>query len=879
MAEEHPASPRPSMPEGPPDFPRLEPPPSEGGEGSAGSPEGVTDLSFAETLRPEPDPQAPVEEATLTPIKSPPPAPEPPSYQGPRVQYVSREEQRAAADDYALLGVPRDATDREISEAVQLRARTLNQAMFLPTYEGDMDRLNAAENRLLNQDQRALYDAQLQDERDRHARLHVSDEDVVDVPEQPEPVLGEPVPDQGGGGVEAGESPSEFADTLPQSDDQPEANPVPSGGSGAEGDRDPLYDQAAALVREADRGSVSLIQRKLRVGYNRATRIMEELERGGVVGSMGQNGNRKVLAPGDIPADNALPVNPPDFDDTPRTPSGQAPQGAPRDEGVEIYANPDEFNKIAIGAHEHALQVDEQRRIAEGVQSPSSGLPGIFDEPREDIPDGESPTRRERVSALRSVIDRFGSRNVHPERSRSGINFLRARSAELDAKSALFGERFESLVSKVGESYNKLGWKWKIALGAALFTGSAISASVSSPLAAVFGIGMFAQRALGGVSMYVGLKKALEARGDQSPLNRGDKLALAALTTGVALTASLVMAEGVQLVNHSFIGDWIRDFFGQYWPGAESVPHPTGGAAADAASAPAPRVDAPPPPAPAPAPVPPSPMEQIQEIAVPADKGHGYEWMLKRAWEQLQEQHLDPGKFAEGSDIRQLLEADKDTINGVVHRIAMDPSHGFFTSDGTSVVIDQSAHMNFTPDGHIQIIDANHPHGFIEAPSDAPVTDYTPGHPHYSWEDAPIRETATDIPASSGGSVPHTAPVPQPGQATSALAYGGEGVPVEGTVPDVSVSHLYAGAPGAGEAPVVFGGSHADRLKIIAEYLSEHPRDSVLGTDPTGTYRVAWSWSGEAPVASEPMKSGGFLGLFKTFLPPPGPGEVGTIIT
>lgn len=71
-----------------------------------------------------------------------------------------------------------------------------------------------------------------------------------------------------------------------------------SGGEGhaGGGEADPLYDEAVKIVTESRRASISLVQRRLRIGYNRAARIMEEMETSGVVSSMDQGGSREVLA-------------------------------------------------------------------------------------------------------------------------------------------------------------------------------------------------------------------------------------------------------------------------------------------------------------------------------------------------------------------------------------------------------------------------------------------------------------------------------------------------------------------------------------------------------------------------------------------------------
>ena len=60
---------------------------------------------------------------------------------------------------------------------------------------------------------------------------------------------------------------------------------------------DPLYDEAVAMVLKSRRASISLVQRHLRIGYNRAARLIEEMERAGLVSAMQTNGNREVLVP------------------------------------------------------------------------------------------------------------------------------------------------------------------------------------------------------------------------------------------------------------------------------------------------------------------------------------------------------------------------------------------------------------------------------------------------------------------------------------------------------------------------------------------------------------------------------------------------------
>jgi S-DNA-T family DNA segregation ATPase FtsK/SpoIIIE len=70
---------------------------------------------------------------------------------------------------------------------------------------------------------------------------------------------------------------------------------VTNGSEGSESD--PLYDEAVKLVTESRNASISSVQRRLRIGYNRAARIVEQMEDVGIVGPLESNGKREVLAP------------------------------------------------------------------------------------------------------------------------------------------------------------------------------------------------------------------------------------------------------------------------------------------------------------------------------------------------------------------------------------------------------------------------------------------------------------------------------------------------------------------------------------------------------------------------------------------------------
>jgi S-DNA-T family DNA segregation ATPase FtsK/SpoIIIE len=68
-------------------------------------------------------------------------------------------------------------------------------------------------------------------------------------------------------------------------------------GEGSDGEQDLLYDQAVKIVVESRKASISGVQRRLKIGYNRAARMIETMEAAGLVGPLQSNGAREVLAP------------------------------------------------------------------------------------------------------------------------------------------------------------------------------------------------------------------------------------------------------------------------------------------------------------------------------------------------------------------------------------------------------------------------------------------------------------------------------------------------------------------------------------------------------------------------------------------------------
>jgi S-DNA-T family DNA segregation ATPase FtsK/SpoIIIE len=75
------------------------------------------------------------------------------------------------------------------------------------------------------------------------------------------------------------------------------AGDIFGGEGGGGGEKDAMYDEAVAIVVKERRSSISYIQRKLKIGYNRAARIVEDMEKAGIVGAMSTKGEREVLVP------------------------------------------------------------------------------------------------------------------------------------------------------------------------------------------------------------------------------------------------------------------------------------------------------------------------------------------------------------------------------------------------------------------------------------------------------------------------------------------------------------------------------------------------------------------------------------------------------
>lgn len=94
----------------------------------------------------------------------------------------------------------------------------------------------------------------------------------------------------------------EYISAIIASPEEGGADPI-AGLETASSDVDPLYDEAVRIVTETRKASISYIQRRLKIGYNRAARIVEEMESSGLLGPLESNGSREILAAPPPPID------------------------------------------------------------------------------------------------------------------------------------------------------------------------------------------------------------------------------------------------------------------------------------------------------------------------------------------------------------------------------------------------------------------------------------------------------------------------------------------------------------------------------------------------------------------------------------------------
>lgn len=414
---------------------------------------------------------------------------------------------------------------------------------------------------------------------------------------------------------------------------------------------------------------------------------------------------------------------------------------------------------------------------------------------------------------------------------KSSSEALIRRSAELDAEAEKMGW-VEKKFRWAGEKYNKLGWKSKIAIGAALGVGTIATAGL--PIAYALMGGLAAQRVLGFSTMFLKYEKT-----------SGSKEAALFKAGAYTFLMSAAIKEGIEWGSETEFGHWMQDHVRDWLAHKPSGPMPGTSPSPEAMHTMHPET-------PPPAVVPEAPAA-VAETAPPAaaelpsveaSPGHGYEWMAKRLWEQLQEKHLDPNSFPKGSDVRTLLDADDKSIDSVVHRLAL--SHHFVNADGASVLIRPDAHLSF--DGEGQLTGVPESAATTPAYSEAPGTDFSEGQVPNAETEMPAAETPIDAgaPTLEGTVPPAEAPYPQADLTQSAA----EAAPIPEAAVQAPTPETPAPAPEVPAAhPEVPASPAAEMLYTAGDHAPIDPNVPAIyeAHDPTtgASYLAAYGGTDE----------------------------------
>ena len=585
----------------------------------------------------------------------------------------------------------------------------------------------------------------------------------------------------------------------------------------------------------------------------------------------------------------------------------------------------DEWESLQEKIKEEQLPDEYAHAVARGeIVNPRAELEII-----EDDDDSES-TRAEKISALRKLLNKFpsigdkkveGKSKTSERGARLKIN-LNNRSKELDAEAGKLGwveKKFRAL----GERYNKLSFREKLGVGIALGLGAGGLATVSMPAALACMGGIAIQRTAGLASMFLKFEKnAQDGKWKKEKAIGKAILYTAGMTAGMLLLAEGVK-EGINYADQHNWGEATLEWLKSHWPFSHT-PETTKYVPVKIETAPSlnemlnvsEKLAVPPStqtlesldvqssiqPLETPAP-------EIPQVSVNASAGRGYEFMIKRLWEQLQDKNIDPSTFDSDSDIHRLLSADAHSIDKVAHQIAADPNHGFFRADGTSVRIDLSTQMTIGADGQIHISDAAHP-DIVQAPAHVPVTPaYHPEAPAAQTE-VPVSAHAevapqahaeplnveaahvenAEVPASAHESGPISAHNGSEVSETSTptvdthvatveprLSTPETGA-IEGNIINrfgVSVSprepHFYFDT--GAKHIFIYGGSPLEKANAIQQHLIVHPDNIVYSSDTSGVYRIPWHFVNGKAMPGMPVQTRGLFGFFKSFMKAPDPSE------
>ncbi|MFZ2500474.1 MAG: hypothetical protein WAW90_00600, partial [Minisyncoccia bacterium] len=466
---------------------------------------------------------------------------------------------------------------------------------------------------------------------------------------------------------------------------------------------------------------------------------------------------------------------------------------------------------------------------------------GDDDHSGEDTPKGWRDRLRGLVVKFDAKEKIVGARDWMSEKGQRLGGYLKSRSGELEKMADKM--QVEESFRWLGEKYNKLTFKQKIGVGIALGLGAVASSGVSMPIAFACMSGLAIQRAAGMASMFLRFEKGDTKEGRSEK----EKKEWAILKAGVyTLGMGYAIKEGVELASNLEAVQEAK----RYWLGnmlghnvldhhavedvkvvepvkIKDAPKAVTDqlAAYEATHSGAPAGDA-------------TAVVSAPEVELPtvkASPGHGYEYMMKQMWKELQGKGLDPNDYAKDSDMYKLLTTDEGSVNKVVHQLAADPKHEFFhIDDGESVVIAPNAEMTIDADGQIHV-DSN-----IKAPEGSSVTQ-APDHPHTRF---PLESAETSAPPEAGASVSAVLPaedgVPHPGLADTpkeewSRAPVGEHVDPtvvqtkeftieSGLTIDPRAGHLFEDSEGK---ILAYGNNFEHRFNAAQDYARANPGTSV----------------------------------------------------
>ncbi|MGH7175713.1 MAG: hypothetical protein ACREGR_05155, partial [Minisyncoccia bacterium] len=466
---------------------------------------------------------------------------------------------------------------------------------------------------------------------------------------------------------------------------------------------------------------------------------------------------------------------------------------------------------------------------------------------------------------------------------------LGARNAELDGRFGKLSDAGKWLLNRV-EGYNKLNWKYKLAISGALIGGAALTSGALPTLSLVLAGIMYGQRALAGVGLYLNRRRALEQKAldEKSWFYKAGK---AEQNMHAAIQAVLYMGATAAIGHEAIVGLealGVGDWLSHLWPHQVSAPaHPgaeqpvsqfssndsntadvdkafsvnLGDHAPGAGAVPAPEI-----------------ASGVPAAELPTITGgtHGYEGMVEELYARL---HAPGASYVlpadHNSDLYKIMTATKEDIGAVAHRIAEDHAHNFYhAGDAKSVLIEKGSTLGFDSHGNLAFEQAGHGPAVEVAPENAVMTG---GHPlaQPAAPDAEARHlTQVNAARANLGLPPVAHDTTLESNTVGAEFYAAHPMPeaahpvptpAEHLAPVTQPAHISIDSSRAHEyltkegARVVFGGSEADRQKEAFDWLvSERPkpgtavyyevtRRSLMSLGPATRHLAMMTWDGSAP--------------------------------